>query len=87
MNAITSNEGEANVIANIRQDWRNLHSHPWIDDANGSRRRAIRRYIRGAVARVRTYRATRRSGGLLATAEQLQKLAFQLSKARGGARK
>jgi hypothetical protein len=62
MSAIGSESGHQNVLANIRQDWRNLHSHPWVDD--GTRRTALRRYIRGAIARVRAYRA-KQPGGVL----------------------
>lgn len=55
--AITSAEQEAAVLANLRHDLRLRHWHPWIDGKG--RRKAVRRYIRAAVARLREWRARR----------------------------
>jgi hypothetical protein len=52
--AITSAEQAANVLDNLRHDLRLRHWHPWIDGAG--RRRAVRSYIRDAVARLRDWR-------------------------------
>jgi hypothetical protein len=57
MNAITNPEQEASVLSHVRHDLRMLRTHPWVDFAR--RRTGLRRQIRDAIARLRTYRQRR----------------------------
>lgn len=57
--SIWADDGEANVLANIRGDLKTLRKSRWAETHGAGDKRRLRRQIRRSIAKVRAYRARR----------------------------